>query len=113
MKNIDLKKKIDIKEALEIMQNIRYFDQNGNIVFLMDESEEMDYLKGKFIEYDCSKKQFYRVLRIADKLEKYGLINTNNFRRNDKNSCGDNIISPLIRIKRKNNYKKVSLFKIF
>ena len=109
MEKGNLKNKLDVKEALGIMQNIRYFDQKGDIVFLMDESEEIDYLKETFEKYDCTKKHFYRVLRIADKLEKFGIININNSRRNDNVLDGSSKISPFIRIKRKNNYNKGKL----
>ena len=33
------KEKLTIKKALELLQKIRYYDTNGNIVFLKDESE--------------------------------------------------------------------------
>ncbi len=99
------KHKITIMEALEILQGIRYYDSRGNIFYLtVDESVELRYLEREHQKYDIPYKRFIRVLKIADELEHFGLINISNEERlhNYPPNYG---IHPLIRIKRKTYYK--------
>lgn len=86
------------------MQEIRYYDKNGNMVFLMDESDECYYLGKIFKKYEGTPKQIVRKMKIASWLETIGVLNVNNLNR--ENETPDDLkYIPLIRIKRHNNYK--------
>ena len=104
------KETLTIKKALELLQKIRYYDSEGNIVFLMDESEELDYIGDICKKYDGTSKQIVKRMRIASMLESMGIININNSNRN-KNCASENIVNtdtlrPMIKIRRHNNYKE-------
>jgi Cdc6-like AAA superfamily ATPase len=102
------KEKLTIKTALELLQKIRYYNSEGNIVFLMDESEEIDYISAICKKYEGTPKQIVKKMRIANILESMGIINTNNSNRNkqtnSENALNTNTLRPLIKIRRRNNY---------
>ena len=104
------KGKLTIKKALELLQKIRYYDAEGNVIFLMDESEELDYVGDILKNYDGTSKQIVRRMRVASMLESMGIININNSNRNknctSENGFNTDTLRPMIKIKRRNNYKE-------
>ena len=100
----EIKPKMTIKEALVLIQKIRYYDKDGNLITKMDEGDEHFYLSDIYKIYDGTLEQIIRKMRIASKLEALGIINTNNPER-EKDVSDERKIYPLIRIKRRNDYK--------
>lgn len=100
------KEKLTIKKALELIQKIRYYDENGNIIFLMDEGAELNYISDICKKYEGTSKQIVRKMRIANMLESMGIININNPNRNKKEVSEEATLEPMIKIRRSNNYKK-------
>ena len=101
---VSKKPTMKIKDALLLLQKIRYYDENGNIVTLMDEHEESSYLSKVFDEYNGTPQQIVRKMRCADFLESIGLIKANNTNKDNSHSIdSDCIHKPLIKIKRKSN----------
>ena len=103
-----VEKKLTIMKALEILQKIRYYDSNGNIVCEMDEGEESFYLARAYKEYcpaNITTKQFVRFLKFADKLEHLNIVNITNEKRKEETCYADNALFPLFKSKRKVYYK--------
>lgn len=98
------KKDLTIGVAVELLQNIRYYDKDHSIVILMDESEEMDYVCAICKRYNGTPKQIIEKLRLANLLESLGLINVNNPSRAEKipGYIKDNNVVPRVKIRRKN-----------
>ena len=91
-----------IKDALLLLQKIRYYDENGNIVTLMDEHEESSYLSKIFDKYDGTPHQIIRKMKCASFLESIGLMKANNTNKDNSNHIDpDCMHKPLIKIRRK------------
>lgn len=102
------KEKLTTKKALELLQKIRYYDENGNVVFLMDESEELDYISDICKKYEGTKKQIMKKMVKTSLLESVGIINVNTPEKNRKRKTiykAEVKLRPMIKIKRHNNYK--------
>lgn len=102
------KKKFTIMKALEIIQEIRYYDSNGNIVYEMDEGEESFYLAKAYREYcpaNITTTQFIKTLKLAGMLEHLNIINITNEKRKEEPRYANNALFPLFKIKRKVYYE--------
>lgn len=96
-----------IRDALILLQKIRYYDENGNIVTLMDEHEESAYLGKIFDKYSGTPHQIVRKMRYASTLESMGLIRINTENKENTDYIDPSSIhQPLIKIKKRKKQLK-------
>ncbi|MBR5370161.1 MAG: hypothetical protein IK137_02535 [Bacilli bacterium] len=108
-------KKFTIMKALEILQEIRYYDSKGNVVYQMDEGEESFYLGKAYREYcpTCiTPDNFVKILRLAGKLEYLNVINITNEKRQEKTRYDNNAIIPFFKTKRKMYYETPKISRV-